>query len=91
MKCSWAKCSQSLGNKVSNIIRRYIDHMKFAAFMAVSFITFLQVPLLLFFYHCLNGCMFCMLLFNFVNYVFLVLFIQGVTGGTDQTDFGSVP
>ena len=66
------KCSESLSNRVSNIIRRYTDHMKFTAYIAFSLIIFLHVLIVLF-YHCIYGCVFCVLLFNSVSYVFLLL------------------
>jgi hypothetical protein len=63
------KCSKDLGVRVSNIIRRYIDRMKFAAQMAFSVYHFISYSFGSIFYHCIYS----VLLFSFVNYVFLLL------------------
>jgi hypothetical protein len=43
------KCSEGLSSRVSNIIRRYIGRMKFAALMIFSFIKLFDVLLVPFF------------------------------------------
>ena len=43
------KCSEGLRNKASNIIRRFIDQTKFAAYMAVTFIPLFHIHLVPFF------------------------------------------
>jgi hypothetical protein len=81
VKCSeveWSvvKCREGLGNRASNTIRRYTDHTKFAAYMAFFAYHILSCSFGSIFYHCIYGCVFCVPLFNFVNYVFLMLYLR---------------
>jgi hypothetical protein len=68
------KCSEDFSDRVCTIITRHTDRMQFVAFMFVSFITFFcyfgSIS-----YHCVYGCMFCVFLFDFVNYVIFLLCI----------------
>jgi hypothetical protein len=68
---SIVKRSEGFSNRVFIINGRYIDQMKFAVYMDVSLISFFLYSSGSILYYCIHGCMFCMLLSNFVNYVLL--------------------
>jgi hypothetical protein len=70
------KWGEGLSNRVSIIIRRYIDHMKFVVlwlFLSSNSFIFFWFYFVYCIYVCMYVCMFCTPLFNFVNYVFLLL------------------
>jgi hypothetical protein len=70
---SVVKKIEGISNRVSNIIRRYIDHMKFWCLRGFVIYHILSYSFGSIFYHCIKYCLFSMLLFNFVNYVILLL------------------
>jgi len=74
--CGWlriVKCIESLSTMVSNIVRRYIDHMKCTAIMAFCLSYSFMLFWFLLFYSYVYGCVFFILLFNSVSYVSLLL------------------
>ena len=76
MSTTVVKWSEDLSSRMAIIIRRYIDHTRFAAYMAVSFITFLHIPLVLFCiiaYMVVHFLCFYLILCTSIPYVFLLL------------------
>ena len=69
MSTSVVKWREVVSNRVSITTRRYKDHMKFAAYMIVS-----SHSVIFFWFYCVSLYIYgCILLFIFVNYVFLLL------------------
>jgi hypothetical protein len=59
------KWSEGLGNRVSIIRRRCENHIKFAAYMAISLYHILSYTFGSILYECIYGCMLRRLLFKF--------------------------
>ena len=67
------KWSEGLSNRVSTIIRRYTDQHEVCYLYGCFFYHILSFSFGSISCHCIYCCVFCVLLFNFVHYVSLLL------------------
>jgi hypothetical protein len=55
-----------------------VNSTMFAAYIVVSLSYSIKFFFFLFFYHCTYGCMFCVPLFNFINYMFFLYILIAI-------------
>jgi hypothetical protein len=72
---SVVKWSVGLSNRLSIVIRSYIDCMRFAVCLALSIIIFYLIILVCILYYFIYGNKLCVRLFDFINYVFLLSYV----------------